>query len=180
MCNLKSRPLSTPEENSWKICMFLCSWTSSSSFWVFTVSIVQLKTVQLVQYLYSRCAVLLCSWTCSSSFCVITVSTVQLHTVQFLQYLYSNCSVLLCSWTCSSSFCEISVSTVQLRLYSLYSIFTVNVLYSKILNMTFTLSLCEQQSEATYIHCLLFGRFRARQLSKWCFYSFFFFSVIAS
>jgi len=29
-----------------------------------------LQTVQFVQYLYSKCAVLLCSWTCSSSLCV--------------------------------------------------------------------------------------------------------------
>jgi len=29
-----------------------------------------LQTVQFVQYLYIKCAMLLCSWTCSSSFCL--------------------------------------------------------------------------------------------------------------
>ena len=79
------------------------------------VSSVHLQTVQFVQYLYSKCAVLLCSWTCSSSFCFFTLSTVQLQSLQFVQYLYSKCAVLLCSWTCSSSFCVITVSTVQFQ-----------------------------------------------------------------
>ena len=103
-----------------------CSCTCNRSFCVITVSTVQLQTVQFVQYLYGKFAVLLCSWTCSSSLCVITVSTVQLQPVQFVQYLYSKCAVLLSSWTRSSSLCVITVSTVQLQ-----TVQFVQYLYSK-------------------------------------------------
>ena len=100
---------------------------------------------------------MLCIWTCSSSFCVITASTVQLQIVQFVQYLYSKYVVLLCSWTWSNSFCVITVSTVQLQTLQF-----VQYLYSKCavikkLNMTGTVSLCEQESlAAIYITCVTF------------------------
>jgi len=93
-----SRLHSTSKDVSWTVSDLLCSWTCSGSFCVITVSTVQLQTVQFVQYLYIKCAVLLFSWTCNSNFSVITVSTVQLHTVPFVKYLYSKCAVLLCSW----------------------------------------------------------------------------------
>ena len=97
--------------------MLLCSWTCSGSFCVITVSTVQLQTVQFVQYLYSKCAVLLCSWTCSGSFCVITVSTVQLQTVQFVQYLYSKCAVRRWTW---QAMCFLVSSNRQQYIFSVW------------------------------------------------------------
>ena len=49
-----SRVYCTSEDISWTVCVLLCSWTCSSSFFLITVSTVQLQTVQFVQYLYTQ------------------------------------------------------------------------------------------------------------------------------
>ena len=105
------------EDISLAVSLLLCSWTCSSSFYVITVSTVQLQAVQFVQYLYSKCAVLLWSWTCSSSLCLITVSTVQLQTVQFVQYLYSKCA--LRSYTEHDGHCVSLQATIGSEMHSM-------------------------------------------------------------